>query len=139
MLAQILALDELTDMIDRKGRSPLSFLGNNQLMYMKDGDFNVYMAAISALVFELRVGFDASFILVDGIDFFDPDREVEIQELIRGLSKVVKACRKQERQGQGCIGGPLKVLFTASTQSHCFVSSTKSSVVLEMPEHIEGQ
>jgi hypothetical protein len=129
MLAQILALLETTDIVDGKGRSPLSLLVNDQILGMKDGDLSAYMAVISALVLELQVHFKAIFILVDGIDFFHSDWEDEVQEVLQGLSKVAFA-------RQGPIGGPLKVLFTASTQSRCFEPSTRIPVVLEMPKDI---
>lgn len=131
MLAQILALRKTADIIDGKGRSPSSLLLNDQIMGMKDGNLSAYMAVISALVLELQVHLKAIFILVDGIDFFHSDWEDEVQEVIQGLSRVAF-------QRRGLIGGPLKVLFTASTPSHCFEPSTRIPVVLEMPKDIKA-
>jgi hypothetical protein len=131
MLAQILALPKTTDIIDGKRRSPLSLLVDDQIMGMKDGDLSAYMAVISALILELQVHLKVILILVDGIDFFRSDWEDEVQEVIQGLSRVAF-------QRQGLIGGPLKVLFTASTRSHCFEPSTRIPVVLEMPTDIKA-
>jgi hypothetical protein len=134
---QMLASYDLAHVKDTNERPLMSFLEAQHIMRMKEDNLDAYIVALGQLILELRQESKAIFILVDGIDFFDTKWKDEVLKFIRGLNKVIRKAGK--RACAGAVGGPVKVLLTASTQSRCFTTATKSAVVLEVPEDITGE
>jgi hypothetical protein len=137
--AQLLALYETTHVEDTEKHPLMTFLEAQYIMRMKEKEdsLDAYITAIIQLIFELRPTSKAIFVLIDGVDFLDSDWTDEILEFIHRLDIMVRKARKRTRAG--AIGGPVKVLLTASTRSRCSTVATKTGILLDVPEDMSGE
>jgi len=134
---QLLSLYQSSQSENTNERRLMGFLEAQYVMRMEQDSLEAYITAISQLTNELRRDSKAVFILVDGADFFDSEWKDDMVEFILALEKVVRKARKRTRAG--AVGGPVKVLLTASTRSRCFMVATKTSILLDVPEDVSGE
>jgi hypothetical protein len=135
IFGQALALNARDDSEDANGNPLLSFLGLQDVQNMQADDYDTYLSGIAQLLRNIRRRYSAIFILVDSVDFYDDEYEEEILQFISKIKKLIKVFNKRQKQENG---GVLKLLMTASSQSSCFSPSSRSSVIMHMPEEIDG-
>jgi len=132
---QLLAACDAHGSTDEKGLPLLSFLGHDDVANMEDLCFETYTKAVVRLLRELRKEYKAIFILIDAVDFYDSDREDEMDDFMKNMRKLVRSFNKV---ADGTSGGVLRVLVTASTWTKRFTAPKKSMVLLDVPEHLDG-
>ena len=135
LVVQLLSICDAEGHTGEKGRPILSFLGHEERRQLNVQDCVAYTKVLTQLLRELRKKYDAIFILIDGVDFYDSDFEDEIDDFVKSMRKLVKSLNKPDAEA---LGGVLRVLLTTATRSSRFDSPAKPLVVIDVPEYIEG-
>ena len=135
MFGQALAANAPDDSVDANGSPLLSFLGVQDVQNMQADDYDTYLSSLAQLLRNIRRSYSAIFIMVDSVDFYDDEYEEEILQFISKIKRLIKVFNKKQKEDDGAA---LKLLMTASSRSSCFSPSSRSSVILHMPEEIDG-
>ncbi|KAH4016382.1 hypothetical protein HBI81_195060 [Parastagonospora nodorum] len=135
IFGQALAVNASDDNKDANGNPLLSFLGVQDVQNMQADDYDTYLSGLAQLLRNIRRRYSAIFILIDSVDFYDDEYEEEILQFISKIKRLIKVFNKRQKQENG---GVLKLLMTASSQSSCFSPSSRSSLIMHMPEEIDG-
>ncbi|KAH6288687.1 hypothetical protein HBI39_215080 [Parastagonospora nodorum] len=136
IFGQALALNARDDSEDANGNPLLSFLGVQDVQNMQADDYDTYLSGLAQLLRNIRRRYNAIFILIDSVDFYDDEYEEEILQFISKIKRLIKVFNKRQKQENG---GVLKLLMTASSQSSCFSPSSRSSLIMHMLEEIDGE
>jgi hypothetical protein len=102
---------------------------------LRKGSFRTYLNVIETLLVRIRGHYDAVFLLVDGIDFYDRWDD-EMKRLIKRSMRLIKDFTVKSKGGTAV--GTLKVLLTAASHSSCLASAGAWMNVIDMPEDIES-
>ncbi|KAI4639382.1 hypothetical protein J4E93_009210 [Alternaria ventricosa] len=135
LVVQLLDVCKTYGYTGEKGQPILSFLGHEERMQLNEQDCVAYTKVLTQLLRELRKKYDAIFILIDGVDFYDSDFEEEIDDFVKSMKKLIKSLNKPDDEA---LGGVVRVLLTTATWSSRFDSPAKPLVVIDVPEYIEG-
>jgi len=135
LVVQLLDVCKTHGYTGERGRPILSFLGHKEKAQLDELDCETYTNVLTQLLRELRKEYNAIFILIDGIDFYDSDFEEEVDDIVKSMRKLVKSLNKADDEA---LGGVLRVLLTTATWSSRFGSPAKPLVVIDVPEYIEG-
>jgi hypothetical protein len=130
---QLIALYDVHGNVEENERPLLPILGPEDIQNMQEVCYEPYAKAVTLLLRNLQKDYNAIFIMIDAVDFYDSEWHEEMAEFLRSMRKLAKEFNKLDN-GLGV----LRVMMTASSWSTCFLSSCRSVVVLDVPDHIDG-
>ena len=131
LLAQILNLDEI-DWVNGAGGYPYLSLDPNQVLKMGKHSFLAHLKVVVNVIAELRGNYNAIFVLLDGLDWYDWTWEREVRQLVERLLRLVRS-----REGTGVI----KIFMSAATRVNCMSEMASEVNSIQVPEEIydEGE
>lgn len=113
----------------------LSFLRHEDVQKMQKGSYRTYLKVLGTLLIRTKGCYDAIFVMIDGVEFFDRQWEEKMKKMTKCVKSSVNAFNADD-EGASRVG-TLKVLLTAASYSSCLASVGASMTVIDMPEDIE--
>lgn len=138
LLSQLLSLEEIYggNGTGKDGLPFLSFLSQDKIASLEGGSFATFIDTIAILLSSLVSHYDSIFLIIDGLDYFDSDWEIETKRLIKRFVKLVRQFNERRRKGTEVIGS-LKVLLTVSTYLEYVPERGKGVMKLDVPEEVD--
>lgn len=91
ILTQLLAQSGYDWDHDSNGLPALSFLTPETIVKLQNGSFKTYLRVIRALLIAFAGSYDAIFVVLDGIEYYNRRWESEIRQVLRAMMKGIKS------------------------------------------------
>ncbi|KAF2733938.1 hypothetical protein EJ04DRAFT_553012 [Polyplosphaeria fusca] len=132
LLAQMLSLKKIDWSEGNDGLAYLS-LTPGEAKKLANGSFSTYLKLICNLLTIFKRRFNAIFVLIDGLDWYDLTWEKEIKRMVRSFLRLV--------EGDDVTGtvGVLKVFLTTGSHANEWPKPNDNATVIDMPDEIDGE